>query len=49
MWGTDATMSKFGTTFNTISNCYVFSRVNHAFVPHGVDGTITCIYKMRLI
>ena len=49
MWGTSATRSKFGTQFNTMINSYVFSRVNHAFVIHGVDGSITCIYKMRLI
>lgn len=49
MWGKAATTSKFDVTFNTMIDTYVFSRVNHAFVIHGVDGSITCIYKMRLI
>ena len=49
MWGNSATTNKFGTQFNTMINSYVFSRVNHAFILHGVDGAITCVYKMRLI
>lgn len=48
MWGKPATLTS-NPLFKTMTKTYAFSRCNHAFVPHGVDGEITCVYKIRMI
>lgn len=38
-----------GAEYDTMSDTYVMSRCNHAPIPHGVDGTIVCRYRMMHI
>lgn len=38
-----------GAKYDTMSDSYVMSRCNHAPIPHGVDGTIVCLYRMMHI
>lgn len=38
-----------GSQYDTMVDSYVMSRCNHAPIPHGVDGTIVCLYRMMHI
>ena len=38
-----------GAQYDTMVDSYVMSRCNHAPIPHGVDGTIVCLYRMMHI
>lgn len=47
--GNPATIEINGSQYPTLINTYVFSRLNTAMISHAVDGTVLCVYKIRLI
>lgn len=47
--GKKATLNIDGTNYSSCKDSYFFSRVNHIMIAHGVDGSVLCVYKIRLI
>lgn len=44
--GKPAKLRLAGKEYDSLTDSVIFSRINHVMVPHGVDGTIACTYKM---